>query len=106
MKSSGLVMGTALFFARLHLWLGQSEFGLSVSCSVISQIGDMFTFNKMVDDSFELMALVYVNLPRLVMAILVGGTLGTIGSLFQQLTQNRMMSQHTRYIIREKSSLV
>ncbi|CAK2047662.1 Fe(3+)-hydroxamate ABC transporter permease FhuB [Vibrio crassostreae] len=97
MKSSGLMMGAVLFFAALiHLWLGQSEFGpIGELFQQVSQISDIVTFNKMVDDSFELMALIYVNLPRLVMAILVGGTLGTIGSLFQQLTQNRMMSPLT-----------
>ncbi|PML52358.1 Fe3+-hydroxamate ABC transporter permease FhuB [Vibrio tasmaniensis] len=97
MKSSGLVMGAALFFASLvHLWLGQSEFGpIGELLQQVSLISDSAAFNSMVDDSFELMALIYVNLPRLVMAILVGGTLGTIGSLFQQLTQNRMMSPLT-----------
>ncbi|UPR49429.1 Fe(3+)-hydroxamate ABC transporter permease FhuB [Vibrio cyclitrophicus] len=97
MKSSGFMMGVALLCAALiHLWLGQSEFGpIGGLFQQVSQISDIVTFNKMVDDSFELMALIYVNLPRLVMAILVGGTLGTIGSLFQQLTQNRMMSPLT-----------
>ncbi|KPL98684.1 Fe(3+)-hydroxamate ABC transporter permease FhuB [Vibrio splendidus] len=97
MKSSGFMMGAALLCAVLvHLWLGQSEFGpISELFQQVSQIGDIATFNSMVDESFELMALIYVNLPRLVMAILVGGTLGTIGSLFQQLTQNRMMSPLT-----------
>ncbi|WP_435249831.1 Fe(3+)-hydroxamate ABC transporter permease FhuB [Vibrio sp. nBUS_14] len=97
MKSSSFMMGVALFCAALvHLWLGQSEFGpIRELLQQVSQISDIATFNRMVDDSFELMALAYVNLPRLVMAILVGGTLGTIGSLFQQLTQNRMMSPLT-----------
>lgn len=97
MKSSGLMMGAVLFIgALIHLWLGQSEFGpIGELFQQVLQISDIVTFNKMVDDSFELMALIYVNLPRLVMAILVGGTLGTIGSLFQQLTQNRMMSPLT-----------
>ncbi|MDH5902916.1 Fe(3+)-hydroxamate ABC transporter permease FhuB [Vibrio splendidus] len=97
MKSSSFMMGVALFCAALvHLWLGQSEFGpIGELLQQVSQISDIATFNSMVDDSFELMALAYVNLPRLVMAILVGGTLGTIGSLFQQLTQNRMMSPLT-----------
>ncbi|MFA0161392.1 Fe(3+)-hydroxamate ABC transporter permease FhuB [Vibrio splendidus] len=97
MKSSGFMMGAALLCAALvHLWLGQSEFGpIGELLQQVSQISDIATFNSMVDDSFELMALAYVNLPRLVMAILVGGTLGTIGSLFQQLTQNRMMSPLT-----------
>ncbi|PAW09944.1 Fe3+-hydroxamate ABC transporter permease FhuB [Vibrio sp. V1B] len=97
MRSSGFMMGAVLLLAAsVHLWLGQSEFGpVDELFRQISQISDIATFNKMVDDSFELMALVYVNLPRLVMAILVGGTLGTIGSLFQQLTQNRMMSPLT-----------
>ncbi|WP_061035528.1 MULTISPECIES: Fe(3+)-hydroxamate ABC transporter permease FhuB [Vibrio] len=97
MRSSGFMMGAVLLLTALvHLWLGQSEFGpVGELFQQVSQISDIATFNKMVDDSFELMALVYVNLPRLVMAILVGGTLGTIGSLFQQLTQNRMMSPLT-----------
>ncbi|WP_059020797.1 Fe(3+)-hydroxamate ABC transporter permease FhuB [Vibrio coralliirubri] len=97
MKSSGFMMGAALLCTALvHLWLGQSEFGpIGELLQQVSQISDIATFNSMVDDSFELMALAYVNLPRLVMAILVGGTLGTIGSLFQQLTQNRMMSPLT-----------
>ena len=97
MKTSGLMVGAALFFAALaHLWLGQSEFGpIGELILLLSQVSDRATLNAMVDDSFELMALLYVNLPRLVMTILVGGTLGTIGSLFQQLTQNRMMSPLT-----------
>lgn len=97
MKISGLMVGAALFFAALaHLWLGQSEFGpIGELILLLSQVSDRATLNAMVDDSFELMALLYVNLPRLVMTILVGGTLGTIGSLFQQLTQNRMMSPLT-----------
>ncbi|MEO0890582.1 MAG: iron chelate uptake ABC transporter family permease subunit, partial [Pseudomonadota bacterium] len=97
MKSSGLMVGAALFLAALvHLWLGQSEFGpVDELFWQISQLSNIASFDRMVDDSFELMALAYVNLPRLVMALLVGGTLGTIGSLFQQLTQNRMMSPLT-----------
>ncbi|UIJ42243.1 Fe(3+)-hydroxamate ABC transporter permease FhuB [Vibrio kanaloae] len=97
MKISGLMVGAALFFAALaHLWLGQSEFGpIGELILLLSQVSDRATLNAMVDDSFELMVLLYVNLPRLVMTILVGGTLGTIGSLFQQLTQNRMMSPLT-----------
>ncbi|PFG58001.1 iron complex transport system permease protein [Vibrio sp. ES.051] len=97
MKSSGFMMGAALFFAALvHLWLGQSEFGpVGELFQEISQVSEMALLSRMVDESFELMAFIYVNLPRLVMAVLVGGTLGTIGSLFQQLTQNRMMSPLT-----------
>ncbi|HDM8045095.1 TPA: Fe(3+)-hydroxamate ABC transporter permease FhuB [Vibrio campbellii] len=97
MRFSGLMMGVVLLLAAsVHLWLGQSEFGpVDELLRQILQISDTASFERMVDDSFELMALAYVNLPRLVMAILVGGTLGTIGSLFQQLTQNRMMSPLT-----------
>lgn len=97
MRLGGLMMGAVLLLAAsVHLWLGQSEFGpVDELFRQISQISDTASFERMVDDSFELMALAYVNLPRLVMAILVGGTLGTIGSLFQQLTQNRMMSPLT-----------
>ena len=97
MRFSGLMMGAVLLLAAsVHLWLGQSEFGpVDELLRQILQISDTASFERMVDDSFELVALAYVNLPRLVMAILVGGTLGTIGSLFQQLTQNRMMSPLT-----------
>ena len=97
MRFSGLMMGVALFLAALiHLWLGQSEFGpIGELLQQVSKICGISTINSMVDDSFEFMALAYVNLPRLVMALLVGGTLGTIGSLFQQLTQNRMMAPLT-----------
>ncbi|MDA0383853.1 Fe(3+)-hydroxamate ABC transporter permease FhuB [Vibrio owensii] len=97
MRFSGLMMGAVLLLAAsVHLWLGQSEFGpVDELLRQILQISDTASFERMVDDSFELMALAYVNLPSLVMAILVGGTLGTIGSLFQQLTQNRMMSPLT-----------
>ncbi|GAK23110.1 ferrichrome transport system permease protein FhuB [Vibrio sp. JCM 19052] len=97
MRFGGLMMGAVLLLAAsVHLWLGQSEFGpVDELFQQISQISDTASFERMVDDSFELMALAYVNLPRLVMAILVGGTLGAIGSLFQQLTQNRMMSPLT-----------
>ena len=73
MKSSGLMVGAALFLAAIvHLWLGQSEFGpVDELLRQILQISDTASFERMVDDSFELMALAYVNLPRLVMAILV-----------------------------------
>lgn len=59
MKSSGFMMGAALLCAALvHLWLGQSEFGpIGELLQQVSQISDIATFNSMVDDSFELMAL-------------------------------------------------
>ena len=66
MKSSGLMMGVALFLAALiHLWLGQSEFGhVDELLRQNLQISDIASFERMADDSFELMALAYVNLPR------------------------------------------
>ncbi|MGF1764514.1 Fe(3+)-hydroxamate ABC transporter permease FhuB [Aliivibrio kagoshimensis] len=97
MKSSGVMLVVALLTSAIfHIGLGQSEFGpLWPVLKTLMSVSDVASLFKMADDSFELMALLHVNIPRLVMAIIVGGTLGTIGSLFQQLTQNRMMSPLT-----------
>ena len=48
MKSSGLMMGAALFCAALvHLWLGQSEFGpIGELFQQVSQINDSARFNR------------------------------------------------------------
>lgn len=76
--------------ALLHLAVGQSQFG---PIDVLYREWMQDSLDK--QTSFEWLAFVEASLPRLMMAILVGGTLGLVGSLFQQLTQNRMMSPLT-----------
>ena len=97
MKYNGLiVVAVLLLAATIHLWLGQSDFGpVSLLMNEVAAAGSWSALQILYSESFELMGFIDVNLPRLVMAILVGGSLGTIGSLFQQLTQNRMMSPLT-----------
>ncbi|MBM6550511.1 Fe(3+)-hydroxamate ABC transporter permease FhuB [Marinomonas ostreistagni] len=46
-------------------------------------------------ESFADYSYFYGHLPRLIMAIIVGGTLGFVGSLMQQLTQNPLTSPLT-----------
>ncbi len=46
-------------------------------------------------DDFDKIIFVESQLPRLIMAILVGGMLGLVGSLMQQLTQNALVSPMT-----------
>lgn len=46
-------------------------------------------------DSFERFLFLYTALPRVVMALLVGGALGLAGSLLQQVTQNHLVSPMT-----------
>ncbi|USH03640.1 Fe(3+)-hydroxamate ABC transporter permease FhuB [Grimontia kaedaensis] len=90
MKRWGYLMAAFIGAALLHLGVGQHQFG---------SVGQLYTewFNGTLDkqDSFEWLAFVEASLPRLMMAITVGGALGLVGSLFQQLTQNRMMSPLT-----------
>lgn len=45
--------------------------------------------------SFAQVNFIYAQLPRAVMAIVVGAVLGLVGSLMQQLTQNRLTSPLT-----------
>lgn len=46
-------------------------------------------------DDFDKIIFIESQLPRLVMAILIGGMLGLVGSLMQQLTQNSLVSPMT-----------
>ena len=52
-------------------------------------------FSPMKAESFADYNYVYSQLPRVAMTILVGGSLGLVGSLMQQLTQNRLTSPFT-----------
>ncbi|MBD1574978.1 Fe(3+)-hydroxamate ABC transporter permease FhuB [Vibrio sp. S11_S32] len=51
--------------------------------------------SELADFDFAHMQFVYAQLPRLVMAIIVGAMLGLVGSLMQQLTQNSLTSPLT-----------
>lgn len=76
--------------ALLHLWVGQQQFG---PVDLLYKAWLQGNIDK--QESFEWLAFVEASLPRLMMAVAVGGTLGLVGSVFQQLTQNRMISPLT-----------
>ncbi|MFD2176123.1 Fe(3+)-hydroxamate ABC transporter permease FhuB [Veronia pacifica] len=83
-----LIAVACLSFA-LQLGVNQSQFGLlwPLTSSILNG-----TIDK---DSFEWLTLSDASLPRCLMAAIVGATLGLVGSLFQQLTQNHMVSPLT-----------
>ena len=58
------------------------------------QIGHVI-LNPSLAESFDEFNFLYAHLPRLCLALAVGGTLGVVGSLMQQLTQNKMTSPLT-----------
>jgi len=91
MASRWSILWAAVIFAALtHLWFNQIQIGsVSELLAIIRQQG-LFS-----SEAFEVVALREVTLPRLTMALLVGATLACCGSLFQQLTQNRMISPLT-----------
>ncbi|MDN2483492.1 Fe(3+)-hydroxamate ABC transporter permease FhuB [Vibrio agarivorans] len=84
-----MIFGLA-FVALIHLAVHQNQFGSSYEF-IVSLLSDDQAFKT----TFEWMIFVEATLPRWTMAIAVGGMLGLVGSLFQQLTQNRLMSPLT-----------
>lgn len=91
MISRWFTLGGGLVLASLiHLWLNQLQIG-----PINELIELIWRSDNAHDQAFELIVFTQVSLPRLVMALVIGATLGCIGSLFQQLTQNRMMSPLT-----------
>ncbi|WP_413282702.1 Fe(3+)-hydroxamate ABC transporter permease FhuB [Vibrio sp. MA40-2] len=76
--------------ALLHLAVVQSQFGPSVDFYY-----SLLFSPQSISGSFEWTTFVDATLPRLVMANAVGAMFGLVGSLFQQLTQNRLMSPLT-----------
>ena len=78
----GLVVATFQFDAVLSL---------SQQWQAISQASVDLTLL----DDFDKIIFVESQLPRLIMALLVGGMLGLVGSLMQQLTQNALVSPMT-----------
>lgn len=90
MKSWLILIAALIGAALLHLGVGQSQFG-----SIFVLFQEWLSGTLVKEDSFEWLAFVEASVPRFSMALLVGGTLGLVGSLFQQLTQNRMISPLT-----------
>jgi iron complex transport system permease protein len=86
----GIVLALFCSVIFLHITTIQSQFGPSLDFFK----GVLFAFQTL-DDSFEWTTFIDASLPRLVMALAVGGMFGLVGSLFQQLTQNRLMSPLT-----------
>ena len=84
---------TLLGFALLLCVLAIGNLQLEPELSISQQIN--FIFTPQSAQSFPAIFYLYGQLPRLVMALLVGATLGLVGSLMQQLTQNNLTSPLT-----------
>lgn len=76
--------------------------GLGLLAAGSLQIGNDVTLARQIDllfgtpaEEFADFAFVYAQLPRMVMAVMVGAMLGLVGSLMQQLTQNSLTSPLT-----------
>jgi len=85
-----LLLTAMLFCVFLTLQIGHS-----LSVSEQWAIVHRFSFEMNLHDSFAAIVYAQSQLPRIVMAILVGGTLGLVGSVLQQLTQNNLLSPLT-----------
>ncbi|PSW69387.1 Fe(3+)-hydroxamate ABC transporter permease FhuB [Photobacterium kishitanii] len=85
-----LLLAVTFAAAILQIAVTQSQFGSS-SQLLFAVLNHQLDFSN----SFEWTAFLHATLPRWVMGLAVGGSLGLVGSLFQQLTQNRMMSPLT-----------
>ncbi|MGX9417741.1 Fe(3+)-hydroxamate ABC transporter permease FhuB [Vibrio sp. WJH972] len=86
----GFIIGVFCSAVILHLTTIQNQFGPSLAF-----FNTVLFAHQTLNESFEWTTFVDASLPRLVMAIAVGGMFGLVGSLFQQLTQNRLMSPLT-----------
>lgn len=85
-----LLLTVTFAAAILQIAVTQSQFGSSYQL-LLAVLNHQLDFSN----SFEWTAFLHATLPRWVMGLAVGGSLGLVGSLFQQLTQNRMMSPLT-----------
>ena len=85
-----LLLAVTFAATILQIAVTQTQFGSSYQLLLT-------VFNHQLDfsNSFEWTAFLHATLPRWVMGLAVGGSLGLVGSLFQQLTQNRMVSPLT-----------
>lgn len=80
-------------FILLLLVLAIGNLQLEPGLTISQQINLIFAPQSA--QSFPAIFYLYGQLPRLVMALLVGATLGLVGSLMQQLTQNNLTSPLT-----------
>ncbi|QCJ70563.1 Fe(3+)-hydroxamate ABC transporter permease FhuB [Providencia heimbachae] len=85
-KTLSLIILLLMLLAICNLQLEQ---GLSLNQQI------QLIFTPETAQSFPAVFYLYGQLPRLVIAILVGATLGLVGSLMQQLTQNNLTSPLT-----------
>lgn len=84
-----LLVVALLIATTLQIAVTQNQFGSSYDF-FLALIRHQFDFS-----SFEWTTFLHATLPRWVIGLAVGGSLALVGSLFQQLTQNRMMSPLT-----------
>ena len=84
-----LLVVALLIATTLQIAVTQNQFGSSCDF-FLALIGHQLDFS-----SFEWTTFLHATLPRWVIGLAVGGSLALVGSLFQQLTQNRMMSPLT-----------
>ncbi|ROS00151.1 iron complex transport system permease protein [Sinobacterium caligoides] len=85
--------GTAiLLFAMLLL---AAQIGTPLSLAEQWQLTASKLFHGLNPDSFDGLLFVESQLPRLMIAVMVGATLGLVGSLMQQITQNHLVSPLT-----------
>ncbi len=83
-------------FALLLLLVAISaQVDTQISLSSQWELLKNFSQRQLLANSFDEIMFVESQLPRIVMAILVGGMLGLVGSLMQQLTQNPLVSPLT-----------
>jgi len=88
--------------ASLARRYGLASIGLLLSILLYLQLGEAPTLAKQFSlltygqaDEFVEVLFLHVTLPRLCLALMVGAVLGLVGSLLQQLTQNRLLSPMT-----------
>lgn len=81
------------FFIFLLLLLAVGHLQLEQGLSLRQQV--VLIFEPHTANSFPAIFYLYGQLPRLAMAIIAGATLGLVGSLMQQLTQNNLTSPLT-----------
>ncbi|QFU20626.1 Fe(3+)-hydroxamate ABC transporter permease FhuB [Shewanella eurypsychrophilus] len=83
-------------FALLLLFVAISaQVDTQISLSSQWELLKSFSQRQLLANSFDEIMFVESQLPRIVMAILVGAMLGLVGSLMQQLTQNPLVSPLT-----------
>jgi iron complex transport system permease protein len=90
MKGSSLVLQGAVIFALCVFTV--SFLQLDSSLSLVTQ---WHIIQGHIEQDFEQINWAFSRLPRLIMALLVGSSIGLIGSVIQQLTRNPLLSPTT-----------